>query len=144
MIEVLNTGSGATSASRDKFPRSILPRTFDYGFATGLMVKDVRLYLDEAKALGVPVDVAETIGRLWETAARDQGPDSDFTAVIKPLEKAAGVTVGCPLPSPAPGRHGNLTSVTGIRQRVGEWYYSDLRTVLVLVAAISLTTRDDD
>jgi 3-hydroxyisobutyrate dehydrogenase-like beta-hydroxyacid dehydrogenase len=94
MIEVLNAGSGATSASRDKFPRAILPRTFDYGFATGLMVKDVRLYLEEARALGVPVDVAEAIGRLWEAAARDQGPDSDFTTVIKPLEKAAGVTVG--------------------------------------------------
>ncbi|MEB3979907.1 NAD(P)-dependent oxidoreductase [Mycobacterium sp. 663a-19] len=96
MIEVLNAGSGATSASRDKFPRAILPRTFDYGFATGLMVKDVRLYLDEAKSLGVPTDVAETIGRLWETAAQDQGPDSDFTTVIKPLEKAAGVVVGGP------------------------------------------------
>jgi 3-hydroxyisobutyrate dehydrogenase-like beta-hydroxyacid dehydrogenase len=94
MIEVLNAGSGATSASRDKFPRAILPRSFDYGFATGLMVKDVRLYLDEAKALGAPVDVAETIGRLWEAAARDEGPDSDFTTVIKPFEKAAGVTVG--------------------------------------------------
>jgi len=83
MIEVLNAGSGATSASRDKFPRAILPRTFDYGFATGLMVKDLRLYLDEAKALGVPVEVAEAIGRIWEAAARDQGPDSDFTTVIK-------------------------------------------------------------
>lgn len=94
MIEVLNAGSGATSASRDKFPRAILPRTFDYGFATGLMVKDVRLYLDEAAALGVPTDVAETIARLWEATARAEGTDSDFTAVIKPLEKAAGVTVG--------------------------------------------------
>jgi 3-hydroxyisobutyrate dehydrogenase-like beta-hydroxyacid dehydrogenase len=94
MIEVLNAGSGGTSASRDKFPRAILSRTFDYGFATGLMVKDVRLYLDEARALGAPVDVAEAIGRLWEAAARDQGSDSDFTSVIKPLEKAAGVTVG--------------------------------------------------
>jgi 3-hydroxyisobutyrate dehydrogenase-like beta-hydroxyacid dehydrogenase len=99
MIEVLNAGSGATSASRDKFPRAILPRTFDYGFATGLMVKDVRLYLEEADALGVPVDVAEVIGRLWEAAAIDQGFDSDFTSVIKPFEKAAGVTVG---PSSAP------------------------------------------
>lgn len=94
MIDVLNAGSGATSASRDKFPRAILPRTFDYGFATGLMVKDVRLYLEEAAALGVPVDVAETVARLWEAAARDQGPDSDFTSVIKPFEEAAGVTVG--------------------------------------------------
>jgi 3-hydroxyisobutyrate dehydrogenase-like beta-hydroxyacid dehydrogenase len=100
MIEVLNAGSGGTSASRDKFPRAVLPRTFDYGFATGLMVKDVRLYLDEAKALGAPVDVAETIGRLWEAAAIDQGSDSDFTAVIKPFEKAAGVTVGGQEPKP--------------------------------------------
>jgi 3-hydroxyisobutyrate dehydrogenase-like beta-hydroxyacid dehydrogenase len=96
MIEVLNAGSGGTSASRDKFPRSILPRTFDYGFATGLMVKDVRLYLDEARALGVPADVAETVARLWETAAQTQGADSDFTSVIKPFEEAAGVTVGGP------------------------------------------------
>ncbi|ORB75442.1 NAD(P)-dependent oxidoreductase [Mycobacterium scrofulaceum] len=96
MIEVLNAGSGATSASRDKFPRAILNRSFDYGFATGLMVKDVRLYLDEAEALAVPTDVAATIGRLWAKVADDQGPDSDFTTVIKPLEKAAGVTVGRP------------------------------------------------
>jgi 3-hydroxyisobutyrate dehydrogenase-like beta-hydroxyacid dehydrogenase len=94
MIDVLNAGSGGTSASRDKFPRAILPRTFDYGFATGLMVKDVGLYLDEAKALGVSVEVAEAVGRLWDLAVRDQGPDSDFTAAIKPLEQAAGVVVG--------------------------------------------------
>jgi hypothetical protein len=25
---------------------------------------------------------------------RDQGPDSDFTEAIKPIEKAAGVVVG--------------------------------------------------
>jgi 3-hydroxyisobutyrate dehydrogenase-like beta-hydroxyacid dehydrogenase len=100
MVEVLNAGSGGTSASRDKFPRAILPRTFDYGFATGLMLKDVRLYLEEAKALGVPMDVAETVARLWETAGVDEGTDSDFTAIIKPFEKAAGVTVGSQEPKP--------------------------------------------
>lgn len=42
MIDVLNAGSGGTHASRDKFPRAVLPRTFDYGFATGLMTKDFR------------------------------------------------------------------------------------------------------
>ena len=94
MIDVINAGSGATSASRDKFPRAILPRTFDYGFVTGLMVKDVRLYLDEAKALGVPVEIAEAVGQLWEAAMRAEGADSDFTSAIKPIEQAAGVVVG--------------------------------------------------
>ena len=94
MIDVLNAGSGATNASRDKFPRSILPRTFDYGFATGLMVKDVRLYLDEAKMLGVSMEVAEAVARLWEVVIDELGPESDFTAAIKPIEQAAGVVVG--------------------------------------------------
>jgi 3-hydroxyisobutyrate dehydrogenase len=62
MIDVLNAGSGGTHASRDKFPRAVLPRTFDYGFATGLMVKDVRLYLDEAKALRHTREAVATLG----------------------------------------------------------------------------------
>jgi 3-hydroxyisobutyrate dehydrogenase-like beta-hydroxyacid dehydrogenase len=94
MIDVINAGSGMNTASRDKFPRSILPRTFDFGFATGLMVKDVRLCLEEAKALGLSMEVAEAVGRLWEVVMREMGADSDFTAAIKPIEQAAGVVVG--------------------------------------------------
>ncbi|WP_179475016.1 NAD(P)-dependent oxidoreductase [Mycolicibacterium vinylchloridicum] len=93
MIDVINAGSGATNASRDKFPNSILPRSFDYGFATGLMVKDVRLYLEEAAALGIPSEVAAAVGRLWETVMSEEGAESDFTSAIKPLEAAAGVVV---------------------------------------------------
>ena len=94
MIDVINAGSGLNTASRDKFPRSVLPRTFDFGFATGLMVKDVRLCLEEMKHLGLSMEVAEAVGRLWEVIIRDMGPDSDFTSAIKPIEKAAGVVVG--------------------------------------------------
>ena len=94
MIDVINAGSGLNTASRDKFPRSILPRTFDFGFATGLMVKDVRLCLEEAKALGLSMEVAEAVGRLWEVVIREMGAESDFTTAIKPIEKAAGVVVG--------------------------------------------------
>jgi 3-hydroxyisobutyrate dehydrogenase-like beta-hydroxyacid dehydrogenase len=94
MIDVINSGSGLNTASRDKFPRSILPRTFDFGFATGLMVKDVRLCLEEAKALGLSMEVAEAVGRLWEVVIREMGAESDFTSAIKPIEKAAGVVVG--------------------------------------------------
>jgi 3-hydroxyisobutyrate dehydrogenase len=93
MLDVLNAGSGATHASRDKFPRAVLPRTFDYGFATGLMVKDVRLYLDEAKGLDVPTEIADAVGKLWESTLEAEGPESDFTSVVKPIEKAAGVVI---------------------------------------------------
>jgi 3-hydroxyisobutyrate dehydrogenase-like beta-hydroxyacid dehydrogenase len=94
MIEVINSGSGMNTASRDKFPRAVLPRSFDYGFSTAMMVKDVRLCLDEMKSLGLSMEVAEAVGRLWEVVIRDMGPESDFTAAIKPIEQAAGVVVG--------------------------------------------------
>jgi 3-hydroxyisobutyrate dehydrogenase-like beta-hydroxyacid dehydrogenase len=94
MVDVINSGSGMNTASRDKFPRSVLPRSFDYGFATGLMVKDVRLAIDEMRSLGLNMEVAEAVGRLWEVVLRDQGAESDFTTAIKPIEKAAGVVVG--------------------------------------------------
>ena len=94
MVDVINAGSGMNTASRDKFPKSVLPRSFDYGFATGLMVKDVRLALEEIKQLGLSMEVAEAVGRLWEKIIRDEGAESDFTVAIKPIEKAAGVVVG--------------------------------------------------
>jgi 3-hydroxyisobutyrate dehydrogenase-like beta-hydroxyacid dehydrogenase len=94
MIDVINAGSGMNTASRDKFPRAILPRSFDFGFATALMVKDIRLALEEMKSLGLSMEVAEAVGRLWEVVIREMGPESDFTCAIKPIEKAAGVVVG--------------------------------------------------
>jgi 3-hydroxyisobutyrate dehydrogenase-like beta-hydroxyacid dehydrogenase len=94
MIDVINAGSGMNTASRDKFPRAILPRSFDFGFTTGLMVKDVRLCLEEMKSLGLSMEVAEAVGRLWEVVICDMGAESDFTTAIKPIEKAAGVVVG--------------------------------------------------
>ncbi|MGB3351819.1 MAG: NAD(P)-dependent oxidoreductase [Mycobacterium sp.] len=94
MLEVINAGSGANTASKDKFPRAVIPRTFDYGFATGLMVKDLRLCLEEVHALGLSLTVSETIGQVWESTMDELGPESDFTSVIRPMEDAAGVTVG--------------------------------------------------
>src|SRR5262245_65839771 len=42
LLDIINAGSGRNSATQDKFPRSVLPGTFDFGFATGLSYKDVR------------------------------------------------------------------------------------------------------
>lgn len=93
MIDVLNAGSGATHASRDKFPRAVLPRTFDFGFATGLMVKDIRLYLEEASSFELHTPISSAVAELWEQVMRDEGPQSDFTSIVKPLEAAAQVIV---------------------------------------------------
>ena len=40
------------------------------------------------------MEVADAVGRLWETVISAEGADADFTAAIKPIEKKAGVVVG--------------------------------------------------
>ena len=94
MIDVINAGSGRTTASDQKFPQSILPRTFDYGFATALMLKDVRLCFDEAKGFSVPNAVMRAVLDQWETTNAEYGGESDFTSIVKMVEKRAGVIVG--------------------------------------------------
>src|ERR1700760_265494 len=84
MIDVINSGSGLNTASRDKFPRSVLPRSFDFGFATGLMVKDVRLAVEEMRAMGLSMEVAEAVGRLWEAVIKEQGATASATSIDSP------------------------------------------------------------
>jgi 3-hydroxyisobutyrate dehydrogenase-like beta-hydroxyacid dehydrogenase len=94
MIDVINAGSGRTTASDGKFPQAILPRTFNYGFATALMLKDVRLCVEQAKSLDVPNSVMSAVLDQWETTNKEFGGDSDFTAIVKMVEQRAGVIVG--------------------------------------------------
>jgi 3-hydroxyisobutyrate dehydrogenase-like beta-hydroxyacid dehydrogenase len=93
MIDVINAGSGLNTASRDKFPRAILPRTFNYGFTNGLMHKDLRLCLEEAADLGVPMSVGNMVRQMFQLAETREGADADFTTVVKCVEELAGVEV---------------------------------------------------
>jgi 3-hydroxyisobutyrate dehydrogenase-like beta-hydroxyacid dehydrogenase len=91
MIEVLNVSTGRSSATQDKWPRSVLPRTFDFGFAAGLCLKDVRLCLGAAQSLGVPLAVGTAVCELLQRTVSSLGPDSDFTAMAKIVESDAGL-----------------------------------------------------
>jgi 3-hydroxyisobutyrate dehydrogenase-like beta-hydroxyacid dehydrogenase len=98
MIEVLNVSSGRSSATLDKWPRAVLPRTFDFGFASGLCLKDVRLCLAAARTLGVPLGVGTAVCELLERTVDTLGADSDFTAMTKIVESDAGLDPQRPLP----------------------------------------------
>lgn len=91
MIEVLNSGTGANSATRDKWPRAVLPRSFDFGFAAALSLKDTKLLLDEAKAMKVPMPIGETVEELLNRTLASYGDDADFTEIAKIVEQAAGL-----------------------------------------------------
>ncbi|HLG57064.1 MAG TPA: NAD(P)-dependent oxidoreductase [Vicinamibacterales bacterium] len=93
LIDIINAGSGRNSATQDKFPRSILTRTFDFGFATGLSYKDVRLCVDEAEALGVPMVAGAAVRQMLAITQAKFGADSDFTSIAKVVEEWAGVEI---------------------------------------------------
>ena len=93
MIDVINAGSGRNSATQDKFPRCVLPRRFDFGFATELLYKDVRLCLAEGETLGIPMIVGSAVRQLISIAKATQGPNSDITEIVRSIEQWAGVEV---------------------------------------------------
>jgi len=93
MVDVINAGSGANTAVRDKFPKSVLSRTFDYGFRTELMYKDVRLCLEEAEAMGSPMWVAQPVKQWWSLALARGGETEDFSNIMRYVEEQAGVEV---------------------------------------------------
>lgn len=94
IVDVINAGTGRNSATADKIPRCVLPRTFNTGFAISLLNKDVKLCLEEADALGVPMVVGTAVRQLLAITAASEGPDADMTETVKPLERWAGVQVG--------------------------------------------------
>lgn len=93
MLDIINAGSGRNSATQDKFPRSVLPRTFDFGFATGLSYKDVRLCIDEAEAMGVPMVAGAVVRQMLAITNAKYGPTSDFTSIARVVEEWAGVEI---------------------------------------------------
>ena len=93
MLDIINLSTGRNSASQDKFPKSVLPGTFDFGFATGLSYKDVRLCVDESETLGVPMVGGALVRQILAITQSKYGADSDFTCMAKLIEDWSGVEI---------------------------------------------------
>jgi 3-hydroxyisobutyrate dehydrogenase-like beta-hydroxyacid dehydrogenase len=93
VLDVLNASSGRNTATEDKFPRCVLPRTFDFGFRLKLMSKDVELCLAEANRLGVPMLVGGAVHQMWQLGASRAADDDDATSIVKLVEEWSGVEI---------------------------------------------------
>lgn len=72
----------------------MLKRSFDFGFASGLSFKDVRLCVDEAEAMGVPMVVGSAVRQMLSVTNQLYGPDSHFTCMVKIVESWAHIEMG--------------------------------------------------
>ena len=93
MLEILNVSSGRNSATQDKIPKHVLNGKFDFGFANALSFKDVRLCLEEAEALGVPMVVGAAVRQMLSITQQTFGKDADCTDMVRVVEQWAGCEI---------------------------------------------------
>jgi 3-hydroxyisobutyrate dehydrogenase-like beta-hydroxyacid dehydrogenase len=80
MIDVLNASSGQNTATSDKFPNRIINGKYDAGFLNQLLLKDVSLYLDNAREAGTPDRFGSLVVDVWKKFAAAE-PGVDFTRI---------------------------------------------------------------
>jgi 3-hydroxyisobutyrate dehydrogenase-like beta-hydroxyacid dehydrogenase len=94
MIKVINSCTGRSGVTEDKFPAAILNRTFAYGGAMASGAKDVALFVKEANSLGAHLELSPAVAELWEKVTNQGNPRRDFTQFIQYFENLSGVVVG--------------------------------------------------
>jgi 3-hydroxyisobutyrate dehydrogenase len=86
ILDIVNASSGRNSATDDKFPNRILHGRFDAGFTAKLQLKDIRLYLEAARAAGIADDVAGPVVDLWRRMDAAM-PGADITDMYRYTQK---------------------------------------------------------
>jgi 3-hydroxyisobutyrate dehydrogenase len=84
-LEVLNGSSGRSGSSEAKWPKFILPGSFDSGFAAGLMLKDIRIATKLADEVGRPSVLGDDVERLWAEAVEALPAGADHTRIAEYL-----------------------------------------------------------
>src|SRR3954451_13193202 len=60
MVSAINAGSGRNGATQTVIPTVVLDRSFDYGAALHILMKDIDLAIAQGEELGVPMWVCQT------------------------------------------------------------------------------------
>ena len=83
MLEIVNSSSGRSWSTQNKWPAFVLTETYDAGFGLRLMVKDIKLALAIEQAMGTASAASAAVVAAWEAAAADLPADADHTAIAR-------------------------------------------------------------
>jgi 3-hydroxyisobutyrate dehydrogenase len=86
MLDAMNSSSGRSGSTENKWPNFILPGTYNSGFSLQLMLKDMRIATDLARSLDMPITLGDAAVAEWERAADALDPTADHTEVARYLE----------------------------------------------------------
>lgn len=88
MLDIVNTSSGRSGSTENKWPNYILPATFDSGFSIAFMVKDMKIALQLAEAAGTPAPLSRAAVAAWATADAEMPAGADHTEIARWLQQA--------------------------------------------------------
>jgi 3-hydroxyisobutyrate dehydrogenase len=94
MLDVLNASSGRSFSTQERIPQCVLNRNFPLRFTTELLHKDVKMCIDEAEKLGVPMQVGPAARQFLAFAITQGDGARDNIATIRHFEQWAGVQFG--------------------------------------------------
>jgi 3-hydroxyisobutyrate dehydrogenase-like beta-hydroxyacid dehydrogenase len=89
-VEVINASNGRSYSTEVKFPKYILNRSFDDGFSTALMSKDLKIALESAAEIDFPMLIGSTVAQLWQAAVARGNGARNHTEIYAFLEELTG------------------------------------------------------
>lgn len=89
-VEVINASNGRSYSTEVKFPKYILDRSFGDGFATALMSKDLKIALEAAAEMDVPMLIGSTVAQVWQAAVAQGNGSRSHTEIYAFLENMTG------------------------------------------------------
>lgn len=83
MLAIINSSSGRSGSTENKWPNFVLNERYDSGFGLRLMLKDMRIALALAQQVGTPDALSSDAVALWARAADALPATADHTEVAR-------------------------------------------------------------
>src|SRR5438046_975200 len=91
MVNAINAGSGRNGATLTVMPNAVLDRSFSYGAAMHILMKDIDLAIAQAEELGVPMWVCQAARLVYKHAMFEGAADADISTLVRQVESGAGL-----------------------------------------------------
>jgi 2-hydroxy-3-oxopropionate reductase len=93
MLSAINAGSGQNGATQTVIPNSVLDRSFGYGAALHILMKDIELAIAQGEELGVPMWVCQAARLVYKHAMFEGAADNDISTLVRHVERGAGFEI---------------------------------------------------
>ncbi|HEV8678068.1 MAG TPA: NAD(P)-dependent oxidoreductase [Stellaceae bacterium] len=93
MVGAINAGSGRNGATLTVMPNAVLDRSFGYGAAMHILMKDIDLAIAQGEELGVPMWVCQAARLVYKHAMFRGAADDDISTLVRHVEEGAGFAI---------------------------------------------------